>query len=85
MPLASILDQYHDAFMAKYGSQLLPSHLRAIEAISRCRTPQAGQLFVQCPNCRNASWQPLSCGHRSCPQCQNHEASLWLDRQQGKL
>jgi hypothetical protein len=29
--------------------------------------------------------QPRSCGHRSCPQCQNHETSLWLDRQQKKL
>ena len=28
---------------------------------------------------------PVPCGHRSCPQCQNHEASLWLDRQQAKL
>jgi hypothetical protein len=26
-----------------------------------------------------------SCGHRSFPQCQNHETSLWLDRQQQKL
>ena len=85
MRLASILDQYHDALQAKYGSRLLPGHLRAIDAISRCRTPQAGELFVQCFGCGHATWQPLSCGHRSCPQCQNHEASLWLDRQQAKL
>jgi hypothetical protein len=32
-----------------------------------------------------AEWRPLSCGHRSCPACQNHEASQWLDRQQAKL
>jgi hypothetical protein len=85
MQLASILDQYHDAFQAKYGSQLLPGHLRAIDAISRCRTPSAGELFVQCPDCGHATWKPHSCGHRSCPQCQNHETSLWLDRQQAKL
>lgn len=85
MRLASILNQYHELFQAKYGSRLLPGHLRAIEAIGRCRTPQAGELFVQCPKCHNGSWQPLSCGHRSCPQCQNHEASLWLERQQSKL
>jgi len=24
-------------------------------------------------------------GHRSCPKCQNHEASQWIDRQQAKL
>jgi len=85
MQLASILHQYHDALQSKYGSRLLPSHLRAIEAISRCRTPQAGELFVQCTDCGHATWRPRSCGHRTCPQCQNHEASLWLDRQQAKL
>ena len=85
MRLASILDQYHDAFQAKYGSKLLPGHLRAIEAISMCRTSEAGEFLVQCIKCGNATWQPRSCGHRSCPQCQNHEACIWLDRQQAKL
>jgi hypothetical protein len=85
MQLAPILDQYHDAFQAKYGSRLLPGHLRAIDAISRCRTPEAGQLLVQCTGCGHETWHPLSCGHRSCPRCQNHETSLWLDRQQAKL
>lgn len=85
MRLASILDQYHDAFLAKYGSKLLPGHLRAIDAIRRCRTPEAGEFLLQCGNCGHATWQPRSCGHRSCPQCQNHETSIWLDRQQAKL
>ena len=85
MQLASILDSYNEPFMAKYGSRLLPSHRRAIDAIRRCRTPEAGQLLVQCTDCGYATWQPRSCGHRSCPQCQNHETSLWLDRQQQKL
>lgn len=85
MQLASILDQYYDDFQAKYGPRLLPSHLHAIEAIRRCRTPEAGQLLVQCTDCGHTTWRPRSCGHRSCPQCQNHETSLWLDRQQDKL
>ena len=85
MQLASIIDQYHDAFKAEYGSRLLPGHLRAIDAIIRCRTPQSGQLLVQCTDCGHTSWRPLSCGHRSCPQCQNHDTSRWLDRQQAKL
>jgi hypothetical protein len=85
MQLAAILDQYHDAFQAKYGSRLLPGHLHAINAISRCRTPDAGELLVQCSHCDHTMLQPRSCGHRSCPQCQNHETSHWLDRQQKKL
>jgi hypothetical protein len=85
MKLAAVIHQYRDALEAKYGSQLLPGHLRAIDAIRRCRTHDAGELFVQCCNCDHSTWRPRSCGHRSCPQCQNHEASVWLDRQQEKL
>ena len=75
MQFASLLHQYHDAFETKYASRLLPGHLRAMDAISRCRTPEAGEVFVQCSDCGHTTWRPRSCGHRSCPQCQNHEAS----------
>ena len=85
MQLAAILDQYQDAFKTKYASRLLPGHSRAIAAISRCRTPDAGQFLVQCSDCSHTMLQPRCCGHRSCPQCQNHETSRWLDRQQKKL
>ncbi len=85
MEMASIINQYHDAFMTKYGDAALPGHLKAINAIRSCRTPDSGELYVACSDCSHTEWKPLSCGHRSCPQCQNHEASQWIDRQQGKL
>ena len=85
MELASIINQYYDAFMIKYGDTVLPGHLKAMNAIRRCRTPDSGELYVQCPNCHHAEWRPLSCGNRSCPKCQNHEAGKWIDRQQAKL
>ena len=85
MEMASIINQYYDAFIGRYADTALPGHLKALNAIRRCRTPDSGELYVQCPDCNHAEWRPLSCGHRSCPQCQNHEASQWIDRQQGKL
>ena len=85
MELASIIHQYFDTFIIKYADTVLPSHLKAINAIRDCRTPDSGELYVQCPDCGNAQWRPLSCGHRSCPKCQNHAVSQWIDRQQGKL
>jgi hypothetical protein len=85
MELASIINQYYDAFIAKYAKTLLPGHLKALNAIRRCRTPDSGELYVQCTKCGQAQWWPLSCGHRSCPKCQNHEAGQWIDRQQAKL
>ena len=85
MKISSIINQYKNAFMDKYGDTALPGHLKAMNAISNCRTPAAGELYVGCSECNHAEWKPLSCGHRSCPQCQNHEVSQWIDRQQDKL
>ncbi|MFQ5631110.1 MAG: IS91 family transposase [bacterium] len=85
MNLLVIAEQFQDRFLAKYADRLLPGHLNALRAILRCRTPASGELHVRCPDCGRSEWRPLSCGHRSCPQCQNHEASQWLDRQQAKL
>jgi putative transposase/transposase-like zinc-binding protein len=85
MKLASIIDQYYDAFTNKYADTVLPGHIRALNAIRSCRTPDSGELYVRCNDCNHGEWKPLSCGHRSCPQCQNHEASCWIDRQQHKI
>jgi len=85
MELASIVNDYYDAFIHKYAHLVLPGHLKALRAIRNCRTPDSGELYVQCPDCNHAEWRPLSCGNRSCPKCQNHETSEWIDRQQVKL
>ena len=83
--LASIFEHYHESFLAHYADRLLPGQQQAIGAILRCRTPQAGELHLRCTGCDQGQCQPLSCGHRSCPKCQNQEATEWLDRQRAKL
>lgn len=85
MELAAIVDQYSDKFMKKHGSSTLPGQLKALHAIRRCHTSAAGEFYVQCPKCHQAQWKPLSCGNRSCPKCQNHDADRWIDRQKEKL
>ena len=85
MELKSIIKQYKPVFIKQVGDRLLPSQWRAINAMQRCRTPGSGELHVQCTHCEQSHWQPLSCGHRSCPLCQNHEVTQWLARQQKKL
>lgn len=85
MELAPIIREYYSAFIEKYRSVLLPGHLKAIDAICRCRTPDSGQVYVKCPDCDHYEWRSVSCGNRNCPKCQNHEASQWIDRQLSKL
>jgi len=83
--IASIINEYYDAFSSQYGDTVLPSQMKALDAMRHCRTPAAGELYVRCSDCDHAEWRPLSCGNRNCPQCQNHESSQWIDRQQNKL
>jgi len=85
MKMASIINQYYDPFMTRYGDTALPGHLKAMHDICSCRTPDSGEIYVRCSECSHGELRPMSCGHRSCPQCQNHEASQWIDRQQSKL
>ena len=49
MEMASIINQYYDAYMIKYADTALPGHLKAMNAMLGCRTPDSGELYVQCP------------------------------------
>jgi hypothetical protein len=85
MEMAALVEQYYDKYIGRYGDTALPSHLKTLSAILRCRTPESGELYVQCPACDHAEWRPISCGNRHCPKCQNHNTSQWIDKQQEKL
>jgi len=75
MRLATIMRQYLPLLKARYAKRLLPGHHNAIDAILRCRSADAGEMRLACCECPEQQDYPLSCGHRSCPRCQNHETS----------
>ncbi len=85
MHLSTIIHQYRGELEQRHGDRLLPGHHRAMDAMLRCRTPQSGQVRWECHDCHRHRDHPLSCGHRSCPRCQNQEATRWLERQRAKL
>jgi hypothetical protein len=85
MELAKLFREFETEFEHLYGHRLRPSHRRAMTAIMACRTPDAGQLIVHCPLCNRSEHRSHSCGHRHCPRCQNHETTVWLERQRAKL
>jgi hypothetical protein len=85
MELATLIKTYRESFEVKYADHLLPGHRHALDAITRCRTPACGQMLARCTDCGQTEWHPCCCGHRSCPRCQNHEVSQWLERQREKL
>jgi hypothetical protein len=85
MRLATLIERYGGALQQQYAARLLPAHKRTLNAIRTCRTTAAGEVLWHCEDCSHSMLSPRSCGHRSCPQCQNHEASQWLERQRRKL
>lgn len=85
MDLSALISKYRGPLEAKYSKSLLPSHRRALDAMEACRTAAAGEILSRCSQCDQLDWRPCSCGHRSCPKCQNHDATRWLERQKEKL
>jgi hypothetical protein len=85
MDIASVIAQYQDRFIAQYGHRLTREQRHALEAMLACRTAQCGEILLNCPACEELQTRYRSCGHRSCPRCQHHDTTRWLERQSLKL
>ena len=83
--LADILRQYGTDYLAKLGSRMLPSHKRAMQDLTRCRTPEMGGQTWYCQRCGDYHYSYHSCRNRHCPKCQNERTTEWLDRQRERL
>ncbi|MBT8429922.1 MAG: transposase [Gammaproteobacteria bacterium] len=79
--LSSLIERFEPDFLAQYQDSILPSHRRALAAMKDCRTSHSPLMQAQCTDCDRQVFVPHSCGHRSCPHCQNHESQQWLERQ----
>jgi hypothetical protein len=65
--------------------RLSPHHWKVLNALLTCRTPQLGGHRYRCEYCGRQHFVPRSCGNRHCPNCQWHQATQWLERQQKLL
>jgi len=83
--LGEIIRTYGEAYRAKYGERLLPSHRRALRDLADCRTAALGGHVYNCPHCRVDHYKYHSCRNRHCPQCQSHAGEAWLVTQQQLL
>ncbi|MEF3076142.1 transposase [Methylobacter sp. Wu1] len=79
--LSSIIETFETEFLERYQDSLLPSHRQALAAMKHCRTSHSPVMLAQCDDCESQRFVPHSCGHRSCPHCQQHESQQWLERQ----
>jgi len=83
--LAEAVRRHWPSYALKYGSRIPSAHVRAAQAIMRCRTPEAGMVYYRCGECGRMEASPVSCGHRACNACGQHKAALWEARQKSRL
>lgn len=82
MKLADIVTAGMPALRQQYA--LNHFQLKALTAITDCRTGNLGSTVMHCLDCDTRHIRHRSCGHRSCPQCQHHSNTAWLERQRRK-
>ena len=84
--LSSIIDEFENAFFDKYETSILPEHEKALRAMKMCRMQHGPHMLARCTDakCGQTTYIPHSCGHRSCPHCQNHENWQWIENQLNK-
>ena len=80
MALASIIQTFEADFLTAYP-HALPSQLKALEAMKKCRSTLSPVMLAECEACEHQAYIPHSCGHRHCPHCQHAESEQWLQRQ----
>ncbi|WP_351079227.1 IS91 family transposase [Shewanella sp. CAL98-MNA-CIBAN-0140] len=85
MKFIDILRDHLDAFNRAYDGNITPSMRQAINAMLSCRSNTQRASHWACQECSHTADLPLSCGHRSCPQCQYNTTADWLAKQQAKL
>ena len=83
--LTEVVRQHGPEYLERHGAAVLPSHVRAIERISQCRTAALGGHLAHCDSCETRHLLYHSCGHRACPQCGSKRTARWLEQQRALL
>lgn len=83
--LADVLHQHGPDYLQTHGEAVLPSHVRAVRAITRCRTAALGGHLAQCTRCARSHLLYHSCRHRACPRCGHDATGRWLSHQEALL
>lgn len=83
--LADVIRRHGQDYLAQHGSAVPHGHVRALKAISRCRTGALGGHLAECTACGREHLLYHSCHHRACPQCGQDATRRWLERQRALL
>jgi hypothetical protein len=83
--VADVFRQFGPSYIEAFGERMLPSHRRAIEDITACRTKAMGGHLYQCEDCGERFHVYHGCRNRSCPACHTRQTALWLEARTAEL
>lgn len=83
--LADVMRRHGPAYLERHLASMMPSHVAAVKAILRCRTPEMGGHLAACPQCGSVHLLYHSCRHRACPQCGREATTRWIAQQRELL
>ena len=81
MTVNEIIRLHRAQYENKYGTNMLPSHQRALDDLAKCRTEEMGTVHWHCNECATEHFSFMPCKNRSCPNCQNNKKIKWLLKQ----
>ena len=77
----NIFRAFGPEYIERFGDDLPGEHRKAMDAILKCRTQEAGIALYECEDCGHSHTMYRSCGNRHCPTCQHHKTREWLESQ----
>lgn len=85
LKIADVFRRFAPSYLAAYGADMPPSHLRAIEDILACHTEVMGGHVYQCQDCGERIYVLHGCGNRACPSCHYARTLKWLDARREQM
>lgn len=85
LEVADIFREAGPAYRERFAARMLPSQLKAMRDIERCRTPALGGHLHRCDRCGHRLYSYHSCRNRHCPKCQGEHTRRWAEEQQARL
>lgn len=76
LELQHVFSRFADSFLDSYPVHL--EGMKAIQAISECRTAALGGHVDVCDSCDNVKVSYNSCRNRNCPKCGNLKKEQWI-------
>jgi hypothetical protein len=83
LDVASILTEYGSQFTDKH--KLCADQLKALRAITQCRTAAMGGHVEKCDQCYHQRIAYNSCRNRHCNKCQYVKQLIWIDKLKSSL